>query len=130
MRWKTRLGIVGFLVFTAIPILEIALLIEIGRRIGTFSTVCLVIGTALLGGTLLTAEGYGVIRRAKEEISLGHIPEDEIIDGVLVVIGALLLITPGVITDVTGVVLMLSPTRSLFRTAIKRWIRKFILINY
>ncbi len=129
MSWKMRLGIAGFIVFTALPIIEVALLIELGRHIGTWWTVAFVIGTGLLGGALLGVEGYGVFRRMREEIKATRIPQDSIIDGVLVVVGALLLISPGVLTDVTGILLMFPPTRYLARTGVKRWIRKYILVN-
>lgn len=129
MRWKTRLGILGFIFLTVIPILEIALLVEIGRRVGTWWAVGIVVGTAISGAVLLAAEGYGVIKRAQRDISAGRIPQNPIIDGVHVVVGALLLITPGVITDVTGILIMLAPTRFLLRSAIKGWIRKLITIG-
>lgn len=129
MPWKVRLGIIGFFVFTALPIIEIALLIEMGKRVGTWWTVAFVIGTGLLGGALLGVEGYGVVRRLQEEVKASQIPKDSIIDGVLVVVGSLLLISPGVLTDVTGILLMFPPTRYLARVGIKRWIGKYILIN-
>ena len=126
---KARLGVLGFLAFTALPVIEIALLVEMGKRIGTWWTVFFVIGTGLLGGALLGLEGYGVVRNLQSEVRSGKIPEDPIIDGVLVVIGALLLISPGVLTDATGIILMFPPSRFLVRSGVKRWIRKFIMIN-
>jgi UPF0716 protein FxsA len=123
------LGVIGFLAFTALPIVEIVLLVEVGKKIGTWWTVAFVIGTGLLGGVLLALEGYGVLRRLQSEIKRGKIPEDPIIDGVLVVVGALLLISPGVLTDATGVILLFPPSRFLVRTGIKRWIGRFITIN-
>ncbi len=129
MIWRTRWGLLGLILFTGFPVLEIALLVSVGRRIGTWWTVALVVGTGLLGGGLLVFEGYGVIQRMKREISKGKIPQDQIIDGVLVVVGALMLITPGVITDTFGILLMLPPTRFLARTGVKRWIAKYIQIN-
>src|SRR5690554_4706504 len=103
MSFRVRLGVLGFLAFAALPIAEIVLLVEVGKRIGTWWTIVVVIGTGILGGTLLAIEGYGVVRRLQHEVRHARIPEDQIIDGVLVVIGALLLITPGVITDATGI---------------------------
>lgn len=123
------MGVIGFLAFTALPIVEIVLLVEVGKKIGTWWTVAFVIGTGLLGGVLLALEGYGVLRRLQSEIKRGKIPEDPIIDGVLVVVGALLLISPGVLTDATGVILLFPPSRFLVRTGIKRWIGRFITIN-
>lgn len=129
MSWKARLATLGFIAFTALPIVEIALLVEIGKRIGTWWTIGIVVATGLLGGLLLAVEGYGVFRRMKDEIKAGRVPEDQIIDGVLVVVGALLLITPGVLTDVTGVLFMFPLSRFVVRAGIKRWIRKYVLVN-
>ena len=127
--WKARLAVIGFFVFTALPIIEIALLVEVGKRIGTLWTIALVLGTGLLGGVLLGVEGVGVLKRLKAEVAAGKVPEDQIIDGVLIVVGSLLLITPGVLTDATGILLMFPPTRFLVRAGIKRWIRKYVLVN-
>lgn len=129
MSWKMRLGVIGFIIFTLLPIVEIALLVEMGRRVGTWWTVAFVIGTGLLGGALLGIEGYGVFRRMKEEIQASMVPKDSIIDGVLVVVGSLLLISPGVLTDVTGIILLFPPTRYFVRQGVKRWISKYILLN-
>ncbi|MEX0975451.1 MAG: FxsA family protein [Bacillota bacterium] len=129
MSWKVRLGVTGFVVFTALPIIEIALLIEMGKRIGTWWTVAFVIGTGILGGALLGVEGYGVFRKMREEIQATRIPKDSIIDGVLVIVGALLLISPGVLTDVTGILFMFPPTRYLVRSGVKHWISKYIFVN-
>jgi UPF0716 protein FxsA len=129
LSWKMRLGVIGFIIFTLLPIVEIALLVEMGRRVGTWWTVAFVIGTGLLGGALLGIEGYGVFRRMKEEIQASMVPKDSIIDGVLVVVGSLLLISPGVLTDVTGIILLFPPTRYFVRQGVKRWISKYILLN-
>ncbi|MGE5579305.1 MAG: FxsA family protein [Bacillota bacterium] len=129
MSWKMRLGVIGFVIFTLLPVVEIALLVEMGKRIGTWWTVAFVIGTGLLGGALLGVEGYGVFRRMKEEIKASRVPKDSIIDGVLVVVGSLLLISPGVLTDATGIIFMFPPTRYLVRQGVKRWISKYILLN-
>ncbi len=129
MSWKMRLGVIGFIIFTLLPIVEIALLVEMGRRVGTWWTVAFVIGTGLLGGALLGIEGYGVFRRMKEEIQASMVPKDSIIDGVLVVVGSLLLISPGVLTDVTVIILLFPPTRFFVRLGVKRWISKYILLN-
>ncbi|MGI6662902.1 MAG: FxsA family protein [Bacillota bacterium] len=129
MRWRGRLGLLGFLAFTVFPIVEIALLVELGKRIGTWWTIAFVLGTGILGGVLLALEGYGVVRRLQADLSSGKIPQDPIIDGVLVVIGSILLISPGVLTDVTGMILLFPPTRFLVRSGVKRWIGRFITIN-
>lgn len=123
------MAIAGAVAFTVLPIVEIALLVEVGRRVGTLWTVALVIGTGLLGGILLALEGYGVVRKLKSEVAVGRIPQDQIIDGALIVMGALMLLTPGLITDTAGILLLFPPTRALVRAGIKRWIGRYIQIN-
>lgn len=129
MPFKLRFLLCGVILFTVMPIVELALLIEVGKSIGTLWTIFIVIATALLGVVLLGVEGVAVIRRLKDEIGEGRVPQDAIIDGVLVAIGALLLITPGLITDLTGILLLLPPSRYLARSAIKKWIRRYIVID-
>ncbi len=123
-------GLTAVVLITGFPILEIALLVEIGRRIGTWWAVGIVIGTGLLGGLLLTLEGYRVLGSIRRELSSGRFPKDHLIDGALVVIGAIMLITPGVITDTLGILLMFPPTRLVARLAVKRWISKYIYLNF
>jgi len=126
---KTRLIIAGMVAFSVLPLIELVLLIEVGRRIGTLWTIGIVIGTGILGGVLLGVEGHGVLRRVRHEIGQARIPQDQIIDGAIIVVGALLLITPGIITDILGILFMFAPTRFFVRMLVKRWIRRYVLIN-
>lgn len=129
MSVRFRLTGLALLLFTLIPILEIALLVEVGKQIGTWWTIALVLGTGLLGGVLIGIEGSGVIGRLKEQLAQGTIPQDPIIDGVLIIIGGLMLVTPGLLTDCLGFVLMFPLTRLVFRALIKRWIRQYFQLG-
>ncbi|HHY11902.1 MAG TPA: FxsA family protein [Firmicutes bacterium] len=126
---RSRWTVVGVVLVMVVPVLELALLIEVGKRIGTWWTLAIVVGTGVLGGTLLAAEGYGVFRKAKKEVNEGRIPKNQIIDGLLVVIGAVLLVTPGLITDTVGLILLFPLTRLPVRSAVKRWIQQYIYID-
>lgn len=126
---RVRWTALGILLVTALPVVELALLIELGKRIGTWWTIGIVIGTGILGGLLLASQGYGVFTRAKQEVNEGRIPKNQIIDGLLVVVGAVLLITPGILTDATGLILLFPLTRIPIRNATKRWIQQFIYID-
>lgn len=129
MSFKSKAALAGILFLTVLPIVELTLLIEVGRRIGTWWTVGIVIGTGVLGGSLLVSEGAGVIANAKREMEQGKIPKNEIIDGVLIVIGSLLLITPGLITDTLGLLLLVPVTRIPFNRMVKRCIGQYIYID-
>lgn len=111
-----------FLLFTIIPVVELALLIKIGTIIGTMNTVVLVIATALLGAYLVRIEGIGVINRFQSNLTEGVFPAEEIIDGAMILIAGALLVTPGVLTDVVGFLLVFPISRRF----IKRFLRVYI----
>jgi len=106
-----------FILFTLVPIIELAILIEIGSRIGTFHTIMLIITTGIVGALLAQSQGLAVIRKMQEEISFGRPPSGELFDGLFVLVGGVLLITPGIVTDIIGFILLLPATRNF----IKQW---------
>ncbi len=109
--------------------MELALLVEVGRRIGTWYTVLLVIGTGALGALLAQTQGWSIWRRTRREIRSGRIPGDELLDALLVLIGAVLLLTPGLITDAVGLSLLIPLTRGMVRKFIKRRIAEYVRID-
>jgi UPF0716 protein FxsA len=109
-----------FLLFTVIPIIELYILIRIGGTVGAANTVFLVVATALLGAILVRREGTRTLRQISESLSRGVVPAEEMIDGLLIFGGGVLLLTPGVLTDVVALWLLVPFTRTLF----KRWLRK------
>lgn len=101
------------LVLIAIPLLEIALLIKIGQVIGFWATVLLVVGTAGLGSWLLHSQGVGTLRRVMAAMDEGKPPVAPVIDGFLLMVAGLLLVMPGIITDVLGLILLIPFVRKL-----------------
>lgn len=112
--------------FTIVPLVELSLLIELGQRFGLLTTIAVVLATGLLGAALARKEGFGVINRIQTELSRGQIPGDSLSDAALVLAGALLLLTPGLITDVVGLVLLVAPTRAVLKAYLKRYFRNKI----
>jgi UPF0716 protein FxsA len=110
------------LVFLAVPLAEIMLFIEIGSRIGTWMTLLIVVLTAVLGGTLAHREGLKTWWRLQEKLLQGHMPDEELLDGALVLLAGALLLTPGFLTDTIGILLLYTKTRQV----IKRWLRRRI----
>ncbi|MGD9785520.1 MAG: FxsA family protein [Hyphomicrobiaceae bacterium] len=102
-----------FLVFVAVPLLEIALLIKVGQIIGFWWTVAIVVVTAALGTTLLHRQGMATIGRLMEQTRSGKPPVKTLVEGALLLAAGLLLLTPGLFTDSLGLVLMVPPIRSL-----------------
>ena len=112
------------LLFTVIPIIELALLIKIGQIWGLKNTLALVILTGVFGAILLKVQGINVLRRISNELSQGILPSDALFDGFFIFCGGLLLITPGVITDLLGLLMLFPITRKLLKYWVRRKIRK------
>ena len=108
------------LVFTIVPLAELYILIKIGSHIGGFNTILLVLMTTVLGALLARLQGLRTLRQIQLSLSQGQIPAEELIDGVLILFGGILLVIPGVLTDLFALVLLLPVTRTYF----KRWLRR------
>lgn len=107
------------LLFTVIPFVELYVLIKIAEVTSWGYTILLILITGIAGAYLAKQEGRQIISRIKREISEGRVPGEELINGLCVLIGGALLLTPGIITDALGFSLIIPITRDLY----KRWIR-------
>lgn len=110
-----------FLLFTVVPLVELYLLIAIGRALGPGPTIGLVLVTGALGAWFARLEGAKVLRRWQEALQRQEIPKDGVVDGVLIFIGGLMLITPGILTDIAGLSMVLPPTRRIIAAFVRRW---------
>jgi UPF0716 protein FxsA len=108
------------LMFIVVPIAELAVLIQVGQAIGVWWTILLLVADAVLGSMLARSQGRATWRRFNEALQDGRQPAREVLDGALVLFGGALLLTPGFITDVFGLLLLLPPTRALFRAMLVR----------
>jgi UPF0716 protein FxsA len=93
--------------FTLVPLIELFLLIEIGRRIGFPATIGLVLGTGVLGAWLARREGLKTLQRVQAEWREGRVPTQALVDGILILIAGAVLLTPGLLTDLAGFFLLL-----------------------
>lgn len=105
------------------PILELWILIEIGKVIGSGPTILLVVVTGLLGAFMVRMQGFHILSEIRRELAQGAIPGEKLFDGLCVLAGGLLLVTPGVITDLSGFLLLIPYTRKLFKRAARRYLR-------
>jgi UPF0716 protein FxsA len=108
------------LIFIVVPIAELAVLIQVGQLIGVWWTILLLIADAMLGSWLLKTQTRSAWRRFNEALAGGRVPHREVVDGVLVIFGGVLLLTPGFITDVFGLLFLFPPTRVLLRGLLVR----------
>ena len=109
-----------FLAFTLIPFFEIYLLIKIGHYLGAFNTILVVIVTGLLGAYLAKLQGIRTMTRVRESLNRGELPAEQMLDAVLIFVAGIVLLTPGFITDLAGIAILIPNTRFWF----KRWLRK------
>ncbi len=114
------------LLFTLVPLIELALLIEIGQKIGLWNTIAIVVLTGFIGAALARSEGFGIISRIQNELASGQLPRDSLINGALVLAGALLLLTPGLITDAFGFALLLPFSRVFVKIYLKKYFSRKI----
>lgn len=115
-----------FLAFTLIPALELYLLIEVGSRIGALNTISLILLTGMAGAWLAQSQGLRVIRSIQEKTAQGLAPSSELIQGIMVLVGGITLLTPGFITDIIGLSLIMPGTRHLYARAIENYIKRNI----
>jgi len=108
------------LLFTVVPLTELFILIKIGGYIGGLNTILLVVLTAMLGAWLARLQGLRTLQQIQISLSRGQIPAEELVDGALILAGGVLLLTPGVLTDLFALVLLFPITRTPF----KRWLRR------
>ncbi len=113
-----------FLLFLAIPVVEIYLLIKVGSAIGALPTIGLVVLTAIIGATLLRQQGLNTINRVRGEMAEGKLPAMAMVEGVLLVVSGAFLLTPGFFTDTVGFLLLVPTFR---RWLIKRMIQAGVM---
>jgi UPF0716 protein FxsA len=103
------------LLFIVVPIAELAVVIQVGQAIGVWWTIALLIADAILGSILMRQQGRAAWQRFNEALQVGRVPAREVLDGALIVFGGLLLLTPGFITDILGLLLLIPPSRAVVR---------------
>ena len=123
---------VGFLtlLFILVPIAEIYVILQVGHAIGALNTVALLVVVSFFGAWLMKREGLGTLRRAQRQIDAGVVPGTELVDGALIILGGALMLTPGFLTDIVGILLLLPPVRAALRTFVRRRLTRRVRYFY
>ena len=108
-----------FLLFTLIPLIELSLLIKLGQKIGLGPTVLIVVITGIAGAWLAKQQGFITISKIRLSLRSGQLPAEPLLDGVLILAGGLLLVTPGLITDAVGFSVLIPATRAIVKRFLK-----------
>lgn len=112
------------LLFVLVPIAELAIIIQVGQAIGIWWTIAILVADSVLGSLLMRSQGRATWRRFNEALQTGRVPAAEVLDGGLVIFGGACLLTPGFLTDIFGLLLLLPPTRAVLRRLL---VRRFAL---
>lgn len=108
------------LLFLVVPLVELYVIIQVGQAIGALNTVGILLLDSLIGGWLMKREGLAVVRRLQSQVERGNVPGTELVDAFLILFGGALMLTPGFVTDVVGMALLLPPVRIVVRRVLAR----------
>jgi len=114
------------ILFVTVPIIELWILLDIGRAIGSLPTILLIILTGIVGAYLTKLQGLITIRKIRENLRGGIMPSEELIDGLLIVLAGGFLITPGLLTDFSGFLLLIPKSRNVIKRYLKNKFRSWI----
>lgn len=111
------------ILFFTIPIVEIAVILEVGEQLGVWRTVAAIVLTAIVGSALARWQGLLTLNRVAKAVKEGRLPTDELLDGALILAAGITLLTPGFVTDAGGLLLLFPLTRMPIRALLKRWLK-------
>lgn len=113
-----------FALFLVVPFVELYVILQVGQTVGALNTIGLLILVSVAGAWLVKREGLGVVRRVQERVDRGDVPGRELVDGVLILFAGALLLTPGFLTDLVAISLLLPPVRAAVRSTATRYLRR------
>lgn len=108
------------LLFIVVPIVELAIILQVGSSMGVLTTVVLLIAVSVAGAWLVRFQGLGVMRRITQQLSKGEMPTTELVNGGMILFAGALMLTPGFLTDALGLALLLPPVRAVVRPMLAR----------
>lgn len=114
------------ILFIGLPLLELYLIVQLADATSWLFAFFLVIGTGVVGSAMAKSQGWSIWRKIRTSLDRGELPGNELLEGFLLLIGGVLLITPGILTDATGFILLIPPTRILIRNYIKKRLKESI----
>jgi len=116
-----------FLVFTLVPIIEVWLLMKVGRVVGALPTVAVLLAISLVGAWLARSQGFRTVIAIRDELAAGRLPAAHFLDGALILAGGILLLTPGFFTDFIGLFFLVPATRRLLKVWLRSWLEHKLL---
>ncbi|OGD33860.1 membrane protein FxsA [Candidatus Atribacteria bacterium RBG_16_35_8] len=111
------------ILFLIIPVTELYILIEVGKKIGSLSTIGVIILTGIIGTYLVKNEGFMILRKIQNDLNEGIMPGDSLIQGAIILAGGILLLTPGFVTDILGFIFLMPVSRSIVKKYLLKWLK-------
>ena len=115
--------------FISVPIIELFLLIEVGKKISWELTVLIIFITAIIGARLTKIQGSQTIRNVQSALRMGKIPHREVLDGLMILVAGAILLTPGFLTDFVGFCLLIPKLRSYLREFLKNFLKNKMIVR-
>ncbi len=113
-------------VMILVPVMELYLLIEIGKHIGVMATVGIIVLTGLIGAYLVRNQGFMMLRKIRNDLHQNILPGDSLLQGVIILAGGIFLITPGFITDIAGFIFLIPVSRQIVKKYLLAWLKEKI----
>lgn len=119
-----------FLAFTLIPVAEIYLIIKLGSYLGAFNTVAIILLTGILGAALARQQGIATMLRVRQSLAEGIMPKEELVDALLIFVAGAVLLTPGFLTDIAGLLILFPPTRFQLKVYLRKKFDQWIAAGH
>ena len=111
------------ILFVLIPVTELYILIEVGKKIGSLTTIGIIILTGIIGAYLVKGQGIMILKKIQNDLNEGIIPGDSLIQGAIILAGGILLLTPGFVTDIIGFIFLIPVSRRVVKKYLLKWLK-------
>ena len=111
------------ILFVIVPITELFILIEVGKKIGSLTTIGIIILTGIIGAYLVKSQGFMILRKIQNDLNEGIMPGDSLIQGAIILAGGILLLTPGFVTDIAGFIFLIPVSRNVVKKYLLKWLK-------
>ena len=111
------------ILFVIVPVTELYILIEVGKKIGSLTTIGIIILTGIIGAYLVKGQGFMILKKIQNDLNEGIIPGDSLIQGAIILAGGILLLTPGFVTDIIGFIFLIPVSRRVVKKYLLKWLK-------
>jgi len=111
------------ILFVIVPVTELYILIEVGKKIGSLTTIGIIILTGIIGAYLIKGQGFMILRKIQNDLNEGIMPGDSLIQGAIILAGGIFLLTPGFVTDIVGFIFLIPASRNIVKKYLLKWLK-------